>query len=192
MSAEQIIILEDEQPAGGLIVDTTRKISETMVVSAGDAYGLVRRLAHESNVRRVRLVKRDGKVLLDLPLYAGVVSAALLGTLAAIPLVVAFMAEVSIIVERRADDEQEIAEQEIAKQIVIHDAVDAQPDDLKKINGVGPKTALLLHDAGIRTYNDLGTTSVARLQEILAAAGERYRLLDPATWPEQARQLAGS
>jgi hypothetical protein len=30
-------------------------------------------------------------------------------------------------------------------------------------------------------------TSVDRLQEILAEAGDRFRLHDPMTWPDQAR-----
>ena len=63
MSAEQITILEDEQPAGGLIIETTRKLSETMVVSAGDAYGLVRRLAHDIAAAFEVLDPADTRVL---------------------------------------------------------------------------------------------------------------------------------
>jgi predicted flap endonuclease-1-like 5' DNA nuclease len=60
------------------------------------------------------------------------------------------------------------------------------PNDLKIVEGIGPKIEGLLHDAGVNTWSDLAATSVDRLKEILAAAGERYRLADPTTWPKQA------
>lgn len=60
------------------------------------------------------------------------------------------------------------------------------PNDLKIIEGVGPKIENLLQEAGIVTWSDLAAASVSRLNEILDAAGERYRLADPTTWPKQA------
>lgn len=65
------------------------------------------------------------------------------------------------------------------------------PNDLKIVEGIGPKIEGLLNDAGINTWSDLAGTSVERLTEILNAAGERYRLADPSTWPKQA-ELAAS
>lgn len=59
-------------------------------------------------------------------------------------------------------------------------------DDLKKIEGIGPKIESLLNDAGIHTFAALATTPVSRLNDILHAAGERYRIHDPGTWPKQA------
>jgi predicted flap endonuclease-1-like 5' DNA nuclease len=59
-------------------------------------------------------------------------------------------------------------------------------DDLKAIEGIGPKIAELLHNAEIKTWRALADTSVARIQEILTAAGPNYSLADPATWPQQA------
>ena len=44
-------------------------------------------------------------------------------------------------------------------------------DDLVKIEGVGPKINELLKAAGIVTFVQLASTSVARLKEILAAGG---------------------
>ena len=61
------------------------------------------------------------------------------------------------------------------------------PEDLKLVEGIGPKIEGLLKDAGINNWADLAAASVERLQEILAAAGDRYRLAKPDTWPEQAR-----
>ncbi|MCB0589584.1 MAG: hypothetical protein KDD06_30145 [Phaeodactylibacter sp.] len=59
-------------------------------------------------------------------------------------------------------------------------------DDLKIVEGIGPKIEQLLRDAGINTWRDLAAASVERLKEILAEAGERYRLAVPDTWPKQA------
>jgi predicted flap endonuclease-1-like 5' DNA nuclease len=60
-------------------------------------------------------------------------------------------------------------------------------DDLKKIEGIGPKIATLLAEAGIKTFKDLATAKKAKVQEVLNAAGPRYKMHDPATWMEQAK-----
>lgn len=62
----------------------------------------------------------------------------------------------------------------------------SEGDDLKKIEGIGPKIAELLNTAGITTFADLAATSEERLNEILAEAGSRYATHNPATWSEQA------
>ena len=66
----------------------------------------------------------------------------------------------------------------------------AKPDDLKKIEGIGPKISELLTNAGIATFQNLADAPVDKLKEILEAAGSRYRMHDPATWPEQAGMAA--
>lgn len=64
------------------------------------------------------------------------------------------------------------------------------PDDLKIVEGIGPKIEGLLKDAGITNWTDLAGSTEARLQEILDLAGPRYRLAKPATWPKQASLAA--
>ena len=64
-------------------------------------------------------------------------------------------------------------------------------DDLKAIEGIGPKIEQLMHNAEITTWQKLSETNVSRLQEILDAAGPRYKLADPGTWPQQAALAAG-
>lgn len=63
-------------------------------------------------------------------------------------------------------------------------------DDLKVVEGIGPKIEGLCHGIGIRTWYDLSTTEVSLLRTMLADAGPRFRTHDPGTWPEQARLLA--
>jgi predicted flap endonuclease-1-like 5' DNA nuclease len=62
------------------------------------------------------------------------------------------------------------------------------PDDLKIVEGIGPKIEKLLNAAGIFTFSDLASTPVSRLAEIMKAAN--LRISDPTTWPEQARLAA--
>ena len=63
-------------------------------------------------------------------------------------------------------------------------------DDLKIVEGIGPRIELILYNGGIRTFKDLSETRVDRLKEILIAAGKNPNFNDPSTWPEQARLLA--
>uniref|UniRef100_UPI003743DE49 helix-hairpin-helix domain-containing protein n=1 Tax=Mariniphaga sediminis TaxID=1628158 RepID=UPI003743DE49 len=63
-------------------------------------------------------------------------------------------------------------------------------DDLKKLEGVGPKLEEILNEAGITTYAGLAATSLEKLKEILEGAGSRYASKDPAPWIEQAKELA--
>lgn len=63
-------------------------------------------------------------------------------------------------------------------------------EDLKIIEGIGPKLEKLLKDAGIYTWNDLAKTDVKRLKEILINGGDKYRIHDPSTWPMQAQMAS--
>ena len=60
------------------------------------------------------------------------------------------------------------------------------PNDLKIVEGIGPKIEGLLKDAGINTWSELAATDVAKIQEVLDAAGDRFKLANPTTWPKQA------
>lgn len=64
-------------------------------------------------------------------------------------------------------------------------ATSGKPDDLKKIEGIGPKIAEHLVAGGIVSFADLADASQDRLKEILTAAGPRYQMHDPGTWPMQ-------
>ena len=59
--------------------------------------------------------------------------------------------------------------------------------DLQLIEGIGPKIAELLMANGIHDLADLADTPVEQIREMLLAAGRRFRLADPGSWPEQAR-----
>lgn len=60
-------------------------------------------------------------------------------------------------------------------------------DDLKIIEGIGPKIAELLNADGINTFEELANAEISKIQTVLDNAGSRYRMHDPSTWPQQAR-----
>ncbi|MFZ1704999.1 MAG: 30S ribosomal protein S1 [Saprospiraceae bacterium] len=59
-------------------------------------------------------------------------------------------------------------------------------DDLKKIEGIGPKIQELLNNDGIMTFAEMAETDASKIKDILSAAGSRYQMHDPTTWPMQA------
>ncbi len=63
-------------------------------------------------------------------------------------------------------------------------------DDLRKIEGIGPKIASILAEAGIDTFAKLAATDPEKIRELLAEAGSRYKVHDPTTWPKQAALAA--
>jgi len=63
-------------------------------------------------------------------------------------------------------------------------------DNLKRIEGVGPKIEKLMNEAGIRTWKELSKTKVSILKDILAAAGPRFKMHNPTTWAKQAKMAA--
>jgi predicted flap endonuclease-1-like 5' DNA nuclease len=68
--------------------------------------------------------------------------------------------------------------------------VAVEPDDLRVIEGIGPKIADILNSSGILTFAQLADTPVSTLQGILRDAGSRFRIANPTSWPQQARLAA--
>jgi len=62
-------------------------------------------------------------------------------------------------------------------------------NDLKVVEGIGPKIEELYHNAGIKTWLALSETPTHKSQEILDAGGENFAIHNPGTWAKQA-QLA--
>ncbi len=62
----------------------------------------------------------------------------------------------------------------------------ASVDDLTRIEGIGPKIAELLANAGILTFAALADATVEHLQSILDEAGAKFRVHQPTTWARQA------
>ncbi|MFC2029251.1 4Fe-4S binding protein [Chloroflexota bacterium] len=71
-------------------------------------------------------------------------------------------------------------------------AASASPDDLERIEGIGPKISKVLNAAGVTTYLGLSKMKPDQITEILAKADpDLLKLAEPATWPNQSRLAAG-
>jgi len=64
----------------------------------------------------------------------------------------------------------------------------ALSEDLKKIEGIGPKVASLLNEAGIITFQEMVDAGAEKLEAILDEAG--LQMINAGTWPEQAKLAA--
>lgn len=60
-------------------------------------------------------------------------------------------------------------------------------NDLKLIEGIGPKIEGLFHNYDIKTWQALAEATVAKCREVLSSGGDRFQVHDPASWPMQAR-----
>lgn len=70
----------------------------------------------------------------------------------------------------------------------VKQAPPPEPDDLKVIEGIGPKIVGLLHDSGIVTFAQLSNMQLINLEVILKEADMQF--VNPNTWAEQAALAA--
>jgi hypothetical protein len=61
-------------------------------------------------------------------------------------------------------------------------------DDLKRIEGIGPKVEKVLNDAGITTFDTLARANGAEVKQLLSSAG--LQMMNPEGWIEQAELAA--
>ncbi len=74
---------------------------------------------------------------------------------------------------------------------VMHEAVKSKKkdaDDLVKIEGIGPKVAKVLKEAGITTYDELAHAKAADVQKVLNQAD--MQMMNPTGWIAQAKLAA--
>lgn len=89
-------------------------------------------------------------------------------------------------------EEIAVADQEAAKEEASPKKQKQQeePDDLTKVEGIGPKAAEALVNAGLDSYAKLAKASADEIKEILTEASSRMAHLDPGSWPKQAGMAA--
>jgi len=89
-----------------------------------------------------------------------------------------------------ASSDTEVNDSGIIKTLSLKTTTITTKDDLKKIEGIGPKIAEILATAGIGSFERLATAEVTELKAILENAGNRYKMHNPATWSKQAKLAA--
>jgi predicted flap endonuclease-1-like 5' DNA nuclease len=68
----------------------------------------------------------------------------------------------------------------------IQDTAPGVRQDLKVIEGIGPKIEEILNKHSIMNYEALSATPAVRIAAILRGAGPRFQIHDPTNWPAQA------
>ncbi|WP_420461066.1 DUF4332 domain-containing protein [Neolewinella sp.] len=91
---------------------------------------------------------------------------------------------------KKADGKKTDAKKPAAKKSATKKATKKKSDDLKKIEGIGPKIAGLLNEAGITSFAELAKATEKQLADVLQKAGARFRLAQHDTWSEQAQLAA--
>jgi hypothetical protein len=88
-------------------VKTEEKVSvEEFTINGNDLVAKVKELAHEGNIRRIIIKNEEGRILIEIPLTVGVVggvlSAALFPVIAAVGVIGAMVAHLTVVIEKRA------------------------------------------------------------------------------------------
>lgn len=79
-------------------------------------------------------------------------------------------------------------EEEVYATPPVHHEAPAAPDDLKKLEGIGPKVAEHLNKMGITTFAQLAEANVDEIQKMLNEAG--LQMMNPEGWIMQAKLAA--
>ena len=82
------------------MTEETKTRTEEFQVSGDKLVGKIKEVLHEGNIRRVAIQNDDGRILIDVPLYLGVVGALLAPQLAAIGAIAALVTNCTLIVEK--------------------------------------------------------------------------------------------
>lgn len=96
MTDNSIPVDEIEEPAG----KAKNEWTEEMSVAGGRLVETIQELLREAVVRKIVVRDKDGKTLLEIPLYAGVLGVAVLGYWSVLALIAAWFTEVSILIVR--------------------------------------------------------------------------------------------
>ncbi len=86
----------------------------------------------------------------------------------------------------RSGTKKAVTTKPVAKKETLETATESTTDDLKKIEGIGPKAEEALQAAGIDSYEKMAASTPEALKEILDAADGQFNAQDPTSWPEQA------
>lgn len=100
------------------------------------------------------------------------------------------IASLKLTIDKLEREARMLAEQQAEMTAQPPEARRIVPDDLKAVQGIGPKIARLLMNRGITTWKALSETAPEYLREILDSdGGERFRINNPGSWPQQALLL---
>ena len=85
-----------------------------------------------------------------------------------------------------AEVEAEVATATESASVAIELPKGVKQDDLTLIEGVGPKIAEILSTNGLDTWAKVAASTPEAIKEMLVAAGPRFQMHNPGSWPKQA------
>ncbi len=92
---------------------------------------------------------------------------------------------------RSTEEVEETTEEAVVEETpAVNPFAKYKENDLKIIEGIGPKISAVLTEAGIDTWRKVADSQAEDLKKILTAAGNRFKIHDPSTWPQQAEFAA--
>jgi Domain of unknown function (DUF4342) len=91
--AELVTIKPELQPVEKIGV-------EEFTIHGDDLVAKIKELIHQGNIRRIILKNEEGRVLIEIPLTGGVISAALFPVMAAVGAIGAMVAHLTIVLEK--------------------------------------------------------------------------------------------
>ena len=91
---------DDSIPLEEEVREAGRTFTERISVTGSDLVETVQSLLREAAVRKITIQDKEGRSLLEIPLYAGVAGALILGSATVLALIAAWFAQVSILIER--------------------------------------------------------------------------------------------
>ncbi|MCB0208165.1 MAG: hypothetical protein KDJ52_02475 [Anaerolineae bacterium] len=87
-----------------------------------------------------------------------------------------------------AIDSVTVATSRVSTPVAESVTISTQPDNLKKIKGIGPKIEKLLNDHGITTFLQIAEMKADEIQALLDTV-DWTDFANPTTWPEQAKEF---
>jgi len=89
--------------------------------------------------------------------------------------------------------EEENTEEAAVEEVAVENPfAKYKENDLKIIEGIGPKISAVLIDAGVDTWEKVAEMQAEEIKKILIKAGNRFKIHDPSTWPQQAEFAANA
>jgi len=92
--------------------------------------------------------------------------------------------------EQKDNQQNDTVQNDTAQNDIAQNDTAQKIDDLKRIEGIGPKIAELLMNGGICTFRQLSTVEPSHIKALLVKGGNRFATAEPATWPLQAKLAA--
>lgn len=98
---------ENDIPTAEEVKEEAKRATEQVSVAGSDLIKTVQALLREAAVRKITVQDKNGRTLIEIPLYAGIIGAVFAGSWTVLALIAAWFAEVSILIERDVESDGE-------------------------------------------------------------------------------------